>query len=349
MCVSLCISLRSRCWASALLLTAAGCGTTYPLEGWQIVPQSEQAGSGALAGQPAPVGGAQAAAGRIALPRAGRGDPVAGRPAPAEVDRDRDGFIEGVDCNDAHSKIFPGAPDSCCDEIDSDCDGADSPRGIICTCMVNNDVDGDGYAADAMGMYWDCNDNDARIHPFAIELCFDALDNDCNGRVDKEEKICAVMNADADGDGFYADDCDDANIRVHPGALEICSDGLDNDCDGRLDNCVLPVDNDLDGFSIEFDCNDWDKRTYPGSADETCCDSLDSDCDGLDDPLGVMCNCFDSDGDGFVVGPVSSEFADCNDQDATIFPGAPEVCTDRFDNDCDRRVDADDSQCRLPM
>ena len=37
--------------------------------------------------------------------------------------------------------------------------------------------------------------------------------------------------SDADGDG----DCDDANPFVHPGALEICADGADEDCDG-IDN-----------------------------------------------------------------------------------------------------------------
>ena len=63
---------------------------------------------------------------------------------------------------------------------------------------------------------------------------------------------------DADGDGFFVStcgsdcgpiDCDDTNPAVNPGTTEgpggdpVCSDGLDNDCDGHID--------DLDGSCLE--------------------------------------------------------------------------------------------------
>jgi MYXO-CTERM domain-containing protein len=47
---------------------------------------------------------------------------------------------------------------------------------------------------------------------------------------------------DADGDGFVATaDCDDAAAWRYPGAPEVCSDGVDDDCDGAADQSCGPA------------------------------------------------------------------------------------------------------------
>lgn len=159
-------------------------------------------------------------------------DPEAGR-----FDDDGDGFSpnEG-DCDDADPSVYPGAPEVC-DGKDNNCNGEIDEGGV---CQICTDADGDGFFAEAgCGTEVDCNDNDASINPWASEIC-DGKDNNCNGQID-EGDVCLICT-DADGDGFFAEpgcgtevDCDDNDSSVYPGAPEICGDGIDNDCDGTVD------------------------------------------------------------------------------------------------------------------
>ena len=54
--------------------------------------------------------------------------------------------------------------------------------------------------------------------------------------VDCEHGVAGAAT-DADGDGYnWCDECDDGNPNVHPGAKEICGNGIDDDCNGFVDD-----------------------------------------------------------------------------------------------------------------
>ncbi|MEQ1743908.1 MAG: MopE-related protein, partial [Saprospiraceae bacterium] len=172
------------------------------------------------------------------------------------------GYVYNVlDCDDTNPNINPNGIEIC-NGLDDDCDGGTDED-------VNQfyylDADGDGYGnpyiaqpgctppSGYVSNFDDCHDGNANIHPGAPEIC-DGLDQDCDGLVDEGAPGGSnIYFADADGDGWgnaavqitacsapagfvsNDDDCNDANANIHPINLEICGNGLDDDCNGTID------------------------------------------------------------------------------------------------------------------
>lgn len=187
-------------------------------------------------------------------------------------------------------------------------------------------------------------------------------------------KAITYFYTDADGDGHYSyEDCDDHNADTYAGAPELC-DGVDNDCNGLVDDNIpvytFYVDADGDGFGTttaaavvncqnvapagyvgnNLDCNDLNATVNPTAVEV--CDNLDNNCDsGIDENLAVNSYYSDADGDGYgsttvaafqtcqtlpPIGYVVNNL-DCDDQDATINPAAAEIC-DLIDNNCNGAI-----------
>ncbi len=287
-------------------------------------------------------------------------DTAPGRPAPAETtdsdtscvrvswyrDADGDGYGGGVaelaceapgsdwieepigDCDDAAVDVHPAAPETC-NGIDDDCDDRiDLDDGdLVDASSAYIDADGDGYGTaplvevcDLLGtspVAGDCDDGNADVNPDAPEVC-DLLDDDCDGLVDLDDPgVTDPLSVfeDGDGDGYGAEpvvvcdttgtaavggDCDDGDADVSPAAIEICN-AIDDDCDAAIDD-------DDDSLAT---------RWIP-----------DSDGDGYGDATATaVAACAPPSG------YVAADPADCDDADASVYPGAVELCDD-VQQDC---------------
>ncbi len=177
-------------------------------------------------------------------------DPVQSCSAP------QDHVIDGGDCDDSDPLLNPETIWYA--DVDGDGFGSNDFTTIQCEAPNN-------HTADAA----DCDDLDPNINPDAQEVCDGAIDNDCDGLIDDDDdsldsgtRTLWYPDVDLDGYGDSVDagalycngpsgtanngeDCDDANATVSPAEIEICDDGLDNDCSGDAPECGLTGDNSV--------------------------------------------------------------------------------------------------------
>ncbi|MCA9574959.1 MAG: putative metal-binding motif-containing protein [Sandaracinaceae bacterium] len=265
-------------------------------------------------------------------------------------DVDGDGYDSvacgGSDCDDDDADRNPGAPERCegmlgngqpAADHDEDC----NPCTVRSTAngSVDGDMDIDGYPADTCSNPWD--------GPSAPSGCDPML-----------------TRRDDDAMTVHGSDCDDDASGVHPNLLETC-DEVDNDCDGTVDNGSFFFDADGDGYgdaampgtvcgprwvSNDDDCDDTHQFTYPGATER--CDGKDNDCSLPGAQRGGPDTSEDADGDQHTsplatclgrgeVGALGWEYVrdDCNDGEATIYAGAPEICGNNVDENCNLVAD----------
>ena len=130
---------------------------------------------------------------------------------------------------------------------------------------------------------------------------------------------------DKDGDGLYeaedpnavksTEDCNDSDPSIKSPSEEIC-DGIDNDCDGEIDEGVTTVfymDSDGDGYGTNLIGDGTETEAFSVNA--------------CAQPVGYA---------------VTN--TDCDDSNASVHPNAVEVCDENeIDEDCDGDINDEDA------
>ena len=215
-----------------------------------------------------------------------------------------------------------------------------------------------------------------------IERC-DSVDNDCDGIIDEEPSLANPNDFSCFTDGV----CAQTQALCQQGAWtcpypqdlfeaqELTCDGQDNDCDGTVDETLIPPFSSLQAGvcsgAVKFCAGEqgWLNPDYSQYAEdyenlEVSCDVIDNDCDGTIDEgfdlqndlancgvCGRRCqlaqsqmNCNQGSCEFVACSPnfydLNQDLSDGCEYGCTLSSGGHEVC-DLIDNDCDGQADED--------
>lgn len=288
--------------------------------------------------------------------------------------KDNEGTLKEYYCN---GTLFSGKTYTC---MNGCMDGACLMVASDCT-----DADGDSYAIEggACGLI-DCDDTNPLINPIAAEICDNSIDDNCNNLIDTADSVCGTGTYCTDSDSglnyeeygvvsgisLYGNPYtryDACQIGDYVGYVKeyYCTDTLYgariyNCANGCLDGACLTVtpvctDADNDTYAVEgglcgfVDCDDSNPGVNPGML-EVCANGIDDNCDGQTDAQDPTCLiCTDSDNDSYATegglcGPI-----DCDDTNPAVNPDTSEVCDNGIDDNCNAKIDSEDTACGAPM
>lgn len=223
------------------------------------------------------------------------------------VDTDGDLFGRGPgcqaeDCDDTRADVFPGAVEIC-DDVDNDCD-LDTDEGFslgqACTSHLGICAQQGVLQCTPAGIAG-CSAS-GLAHLARAETC-NGTDEDCDGSVDeglvRRPCITGLPGVCADGEDLCVGGAPSCEALRQP-SPERCN-GLDDDCDGRVDEQAIGVGSRCDTGRVGS-CANGAQSCVGGSLvcqgpapQPEVCDGADNDCDGqiddavvgLDDSCGI--------------------------------------------------------------
>ncbi|MDC3986704.1 putative metal-binding motif-containing protein [Polyangium jinanense] len=183
-----------------------------------------------------------------------------------------------LDCNDKSAEVNTRGIDDQCDGIDQDCDGKTDEDFPVLDCPILIDdrkKPCPGRTA--------CVGKDVLCYAL---FYYDA-DNDGAGstpRIVEEPGSCTPPPVPLGGGAWVheGNDCDDTNPAIHPGAKEICDDGVDQNCNGTVGKVYLRQTFSLGVLNTGAAAELWSSGTNSGFVQAA---PSDGECNGPEDDV----------------------------------------------------------------